>query len=141
MSTRFLLDTNVLSEFTKPTVNPGLLDWLRRNDEDLMAISVVSVGEIQKGISRMPDGRRRLDLQRWLDEQLIPRFEHRILPIELENMLRWGRLMGDAMTQGQPLPAVDTLLASVALDRNLILVSRNERDFARTGVDLLNPWT
>lgn len=141
MSAKFLLDTNALSEFVKATVNLGLLDWMQQTEEASMAISVVSVGEIQKGISRMPQGRRQTDLQDWLDNQLIPRFDQRILAIELSDMQRWGQLMGEAIKRGATLPAVDALLASAALNRDLVLVSRNERDFARTGVRLLNPWT
>jgi toxin FitB len=137
----FLLDTNVLSEFAKPRVNPGLLDWMQHSDETGMAISVVSVGEIQKGISRMPEGRRQTDLQAWLDQHLVPRFQQRILALDLNDMQRWGRMMGTAIKQGGTLPAIDALLAAVALNRRLILVTRNARDFERTGVNLLNPWT
>ncbi len=137
----FLLDTNVLSEFAKPKVNPGLFDWMQQSDETRMAISIVSVGEIQKGISRMPDGRRQTDLQAWLDQHLVPRFQQRILPLDLNDMRRWGRMMGAASKAGETLPAIDALLAAVALNRRLILVSRNTRDFERTGVTLLNPWT
>lgn len=137
----FLLDTNVLSEFAKPKVNPGLFDWMQHSDETRMAISVVSVGEIQKGLSRMPEGRRQTDLQAWLDQYLVPRFQQRILAIDLNDMQRWGRMMGAAIKKGETLPAVDSLLAAVALNRGLILVTRNTRDFERTGVTLLDPWT
>nr|WP_276570170.1 type II toxin-antitoxin system VapC family toxin [Thiocystis violacea] len=136
-----MLDTNVLSEFTKPRVNPGLFDWMQHSDETRMAISVVSVGEIQKGLSRMSEGRRQTDLQAWLDQSLVPRFQQRILALDLNDMQRWGRMMGAAIKQGETRPALDTLLAAVALNRGLILVTRNTRDFERTGVNLLNPWT
>lgn len=141
MPAKFLLDTNVLSEFAKSRVNQGLLDWMRETDETLMAMSVVSVGEIQKGITRMPAGQRQTDLQDWLDSELIPRFGERILPLDRWDMQRWGRMLGMAIQQGETLPTVDALLAAVALNRGLIVVTRNQRDFERTGASLLNPWT
>ncbi|MEA3278667.1 MAG: type II toxin-antitoxin system VapC family toxin [Pseudomonadota bacterium] len=136
-----MLDTNVLSEFAKPTVDPAVLSWMRMTDELQMGISVVSIGEIQKGISRMPEGQRQQDLQVWLDVQLIPRFGNRALPLELSDLQRWGRLLGEAKKSGESLPPVDTLLAAVALNRDLIVVTRNTCDFKRTGVEIINPWT
>jgi predicted nucleic acid-binding protein len=78
---RYLLDTNVISEFTKRDPNPGVYAWLDQNDERQMAVSVISLGEIQKGIARLPGGQRKAALQDWLDKNLIPRFEERILPL------------------------------------------------------------
>jgi toxin FitB len=138
---KYLLDTNVLSEFAKPTVDPVVLSWMRTTDELQMAISVVSAGEIQKGISRMPQGRRQQELQTWLDNELIPRFGDRALPLELLDLQRWGRLLGEAKRSGNSLPPVDTLLAAAALNRGLIVFTRNTRDFARAGVEIINPWT
>jgi predicted nucleic acid-binding protein len=138
---RYLLDTNVLSEFAKPTVDPAVLSWMRTTDELQMAISVISVGEIQKGISRMPEGKRQQELQAWLDNELIPRFGDRALPLELTDLQRWGRLWGEAKKSGDSLPPVDTLLAACAFNRNLIVVTRNTRDFERVGVEIINPWT
>lgn len=137
---KYLLDTNVLSEFAKPIADPAVLSWLRSTDELQMGLSVVSVGEIQKGVSKMPQGRRQQDLQTWLDDQLIPRFGARTLPLELPDLQRWGRLLGEAKKTGEPLPPVDTLLAASALNRDLIVVTRNTQNFLRTGVRLLDPW-
>jgi predicted nucleic acid-binding protein len=138
---KYLLDTNVLSEFAKPTVDPAVLSWMRTTDELQMAISVVSVGEIQKGISRMTEGKRQQELQAWLDNELVPRFGDRALPLDLSDLQRWGRLLGKAKKSGDSLPPVDTLLAASALNRNLIVVTRNTRDFERAGVEIINPWT
>ena len=106
-----------------------------------MAISVVSVGEMQKGISRMPRGKLQHDLQTWLDSRLVPRFGIRVLPLAASDLQRWGRLLGEAAKSGESLSPVDTLLAAVALNRDLILVTRNTGDFALTGVRIIDPWS
>lgn len=138
---KYLLDTNVLSEFAKTTVDPAVISWLKRTDELQMAISVVSVGEIQKGIARMPRGKLQQDLQTWLDSRLVPRFGIRVLPLAASDLQRWGRLLGEAAKSGESLSPVDTLLAAVALNRDLIMVTRNTGDFALTGVRIIDPWS
>lgn len=138
---KYLLDTNVISEFAKPVVDPAVLSWMRTTDELQMAISVISIGELQKGISGMVQGKRRQELQTWLDGALVPRFGVRILPLERPDLQRWGRLLGEAKQSGDSLPPIDTLLAVTALNRNLSMVTRNTRDFACTGVELIDPWT
>lgn len=137
---KYLLDTCVISEYTKPNPNGGLHAWLQNTDDVLKAISVVSLGEIQSGISRLPEGKRRHRLQQWLENELVPRFESRILSVDLADTLRWGVLTGEAKKQGETLPSVDALLAATALNRQLTLVTRNTKDFQRCGVTLLNPW-
>lgn len=104
-------------------------------------MSAISLGEIQNGISRLPDGQRKGALQEWLTNDLIPRFENRILPVTLDDMLLWGRLTGQAASLGKPLPTADAMLAATARNRCLTVVTRNERDFSRMGVELVNPWT
>lgn len=137
---RFLLDTNVVSEFAKEQINPGVLEWLAQGDERTMLISVVTIGEIEKGIAWMPDGKRRRALEMWLESALLPRFEGRILALDVQDFRRWGQMIGAGLRAGTPLPQMDTLIASVALNRDLTLVTRNTADFQRTGVKLLNPW-
>jgi toxin FitB len=137
---RFLLDTNVVSEFAKEQVNPGVLDWLAHGDEREMAISVVTVGEIEKGIAWMPRGKRQRKLESWLESALLPRFHGRILPLEVADLRRWGQMVGSALRAGAPLPQMDALIAAVGLNRGMILVTRNTADFERTGIEMLNPW-
>lgn len=138
---KYLLDTTVLSEFAKRTVDPAVIAWLQKTDELQLTISVVSLGEIQKGISSMPRGKLQQDLQTWLDSRLIPRFGLRALPLTSSDLQRWGQLLGEATKSGEPLSPVDTLLAAVALNRDLILVTRNTGDFALTGVRIIDPWS
>jgi predicted nucleic acid-binding protein len=137
---KFLLDTNVVSEFIKPKRNPGVYAWLDKTDELQLAVSVISLGEVQNGISRLSEGKRKVALQDWLDNELIPRFDNRILSVTLEDMLLWGKLTGKAMTNGETLPTADAMLAAVARNNGLMVITRNEKDFARMGVSVLNPW-
>jgi predicted nucleic acid-binding protein len=137
---KFLLDTNVVSEFIKPKRNPGVYAWLDKTDELQLAVSVISLGEVQNGISRLSEGKRKVALQDWLDNELIPRFDNRILSVTLEDMLLWGKLTGKAMTNGETLPTADVMLAAVARNNGLMVITRNEKDFARMGVSVLNPW-
>lgn len=137
---KFLLDTNVVSEFIKPKRNPGVYAWLDKTDELQLAVSVISLGEVQNGISRLSEGKRKVALQDWLDNELIPRFDNRILSVTLEDMLLWGKLTGKAMANGETLPTADVMLAAVARNNGLMVITRNEKDFARMGVSVLNPW-
>jgi predicted nucleic acid-binding protein len=136
----YLLDTCVLSEFIKPQPSKKLFQWLDRADDRRLAISVLSIGEIQKGISRMPTGKRQSALMQWLNQDLIRRFNGRILAIELDDALLWGQLTGEAVAKGETLPATDAMLASTAICRGLTMVTRNVKDFVRMPLRILNPW-
>jgi predicted nucleic acid-binding protein len=137
---KYLLDTCVLSEFVRPKPAQSLIHWLRTHDESLMGISVISLGEIQSGIACMQESRRRNSLQTWLDDELIPRFETRIISVEQKDALMWGKLTGEGKALGQPLPSTHALLAATASTRGLTMVSRNEKEFIRYPVKLINPW-
>lgn len=137
----YLLDTCVLSELRKPAPNPGLVEWIRQADEARLYLSVLSIGEIQRGIARLDEGRRRQALQNWLEQDLLTRFAGRILPVELDAALEWG-LVGAARERcGRPAPVMDSLIAATAIVHNLVLVTRNQKDFSNYAVKVLNPWS
>jgi predicted nucleic acid-binding protein len=106
-------------------------------DEQLLHLSVLTLGEIRKGIVQLPPGRRRTDLEAWVGGDLLTRFAGRILHIDGEIADRWGHLAG---AKGATIPVIDGLLAATAIHHNLTLVTRNAKDMARTGVVLFNPW-
>jgi predicted nucleic acid-binding protein len=135
-----LLDTCVLSEFAKPQPNPAVLAWLAAQDETALFLSVLTLGELQKGIEKLPNSRRRTSLQEWLDHDMRERFAGRLLEVTEEIALTWGRLQGEAERRGQTLPAIDALLAATALANGLVVVTRNEPDIRRTGVRVVDPW-
>jgi predicted nucleic acid-binding protein len=136
----FLLDTNIVSELVKSKPEPRVTSWIDSTDETLLYLSVLTLGEIRKGIGLLRDASRRVVLEAWLDSDLISRFAERILPIDRAVANRWGRLTAEAAVAKSPLPVIDGLLAATALDQNLTLVTRNTKDIAVTGVPVFNPW-
>jgi predicted nucleic acid-binding protein len=133
----FLLDTNVVSELVKPKPDPNVIRWFEATDENLLYLSVLTLGEIRKGITSLPDGSRRVKLETWLDGYFIPRFSGRILAVDQMIADRWGRLSGSAVARGTPLPVIDALLAATALHYDLTLVTRD----TQLDVPSFNPWT
>lgn len=138
---RLLLDTNVLSEVTKPAPDAHVLDWLDRLDEDRSFISVVSIAEIRRGVALMDDGRKRDALAVWLARDLPQRFEQRILAVDESIALAWGDLMGLAKRRGRGLSSIDGLIAATAIAKDLTLATRNMKEFDGFGIELFNPWT
>ena len=136
----FLLDTNCISELVRSNPEPRVLQWIDAADESLLYLSVLTLGEIRKGIASLPPSRRRTRLETWLRVELQARFAGRILSIDSEIADRWGTLAAAAKRGGRSLSAVDGLLAATALLHNLTIVSRNISDFASTQVPILNPW-
>lgn len=134
----FLIDTNVISELIKPKPSPKVVGWIDANDEQLFHLSVLTLGEIRRGIVQLPHSRRRTDLAAWLNGDLLTRFAGRILHINEEIADRWSHIAG---TKGATIPVIDGLLAATAIHHNLTLVTRNIRDMAQTGVVLFNPWS
>lgn len=137
----FLLDTNVISELVKVKPEPRVTKWIETTDETLFYLSVLTLGEIRKGIASLSHSRRRAAVEAWLDHDLALRFSDRILPIDQPVADRWGRIAGSAAARKSPLPVIDGLFAATAQHHNLILVTRNTRDIATTGVPAFNPWT
>lgn len=136
----FLLDTNCISELVRADPSPAVLDWFEAADESLLYLSVLTFGEIRKGIAGVPSGTRRAKLETWLQVELRTRFAGRILPIDGAVADRWGILAAAARKIGKNLSAVDGLLAATALQHNLSMVTRNITDFAITQVQVMNPW-
>ncbi len=136
----FLLDTNVVSELVRPRPDLRVTRWIDGVHEDLLYLSVLTLGEIRKGIASLSDTRRRVRLEAWLNSELILRFAGRVVPIDLSIADRWGWLASAAVSAGASLPVIDGLLAATAIEFNLTLVTRNTKDVFNTGVPLFNPW-
>ena len=134
----YLADTNVLSELRRKSPNPGVVDWFAQRPASTLFLSVLSLGEIRKGVESVVDTRRRLALIDWLEVELPAYFAGRVLPVDAQIADRWGRLMAVA---ARPIPAIDSLLAATALHYDLSVVTRNARDFTNFGLQLINPWT
>jgi predicted nucleic acid-binding protein len=137
----FLLDTNCVSEGASTRPDPNVKAWLLGTDDAVMFLSVLTLGEIRKGIESLSLGRRRSQLEQWLELDLRVRFATRVVPVTESIADRWGRLDTHVRKQGRIIPAIDGLLAATALEHNLTLVTRNTRDFAHTHISVFNPWT
>ena len=136
----FLLDTNIISELVKPKPEANVTEWIENTDESLLYLSVLTLGEIRRGIASLPQSRRRATLEAWLDKDLRARFEGRFLVIDQEVADRWGLLTAAARSSGIVLPVIDGLLAATALEHNLTLVTRDTGQIPSMGVAVFNPW-
>jgi predicted nucleic acid-binding protein len=136
----FLLDTNCIFEVVRPRPELRVTQWLDAADEHVLYLSVLTLGEIRKGLAFLPQGRQRTHLETWLEVELQRRFSGRILTVDAAIADRWGLLAAEARRKGKALSTIDGLLAATALHHNLAIVSRNARDFAGTQAQVFNPW-
>ncbi|MSV32333.1 MAG: type II toxin-antitoxin system VapC family toxin [Bryobacterales bacterium] len=136
----YLLDTNVVSELVSIKPNPRVLDWMEAADENLLYLSVMTLGEIRQGVAALPQSKKRTRLETWLELDLQSRFGGRILAIDGATADRWGWIMAQAQGKGMTLPVVDCLLAATAIQHNLTAVTRNVSGFAVAGLSVINPW-
>lgn len=136
----FLLDTCVLSELLKIKPDRNVIEWISSIDEDRLFISVITIGEIQKGISRLPHSKKRKQLEHWIEFDLRERFRNRILPIVENVALLWGKVIGESERKGKRIPVIDALIAATALKNNLTVVTHDTKDIIATGVNFYNPW-
>ncbi len=133
----YLLDTNIVSETVRRTPNKAVIAWLDRLPGEALFVSVLTLGEIRKGIETLADRRRREKLRIWLEHELPEWFEGRVLPVDLAVADRWGRLLAEV---GRPVPTIGSLLAATALHHELRLVTRNAGDFNYPGLQVINPF-
>ena len=136
----YLLDTCVLSEFTRRQPYQRLVNWLDSIEEEKLFISVITVGEIQRGIERLPNSHRKTELLVWMNNGLLNRFAERTISIDSPTMYLWGSLTANLEASGQPMGVMDSLIVASALQNNLILATRNVTDFLPSGVQVINPW-
>lgn len=134
----FLVDTNVLSELRRPRPERKVVDWFQTQAQRALYLSVLTLGEIRKGIDKLPAGPRREALDHWLTRDLPLYFTGRLLPLDAAVADEWGRLSARV---SRPLPAIDGLLAATALRHGLGLVTRNTPDFEDLGLEVINPWS
>jgi len=133
----YLLDTNIISETVRRSPNKRVIEWLDRVPGEALFVSVLTLGEVRKGIEALPDKKRREKLRLWLEHELPAWFEGRVLPVDLAVADRWGRLLAEV---GRSVPTIDSLLAATALHHELRLVTRNAGDFDYPGLEVVNPF-
>jgi predicted nucleic acid-binding protein len=138
--TGFLLDTNCISELVRPKPDARVMEWMGEADEATLYLSVLTLGEIRKGVAGLAHGKRRVRLEKWIEVDLQARFAGRIVQIDAPIADRWGSIAAEARRRGKALAVIDGLLAATALYHDLTLVSRNVGDFSIAQVSLFNPW-
>ena len=137
----YLLDTNVVSEAIRPSPDPHVGAWVTAQSPIDLSISVITRGEIERGVAAMAAGARRARVERWAEVDVPRQFRGRMLPVDEAIALAWGRLMASARVIGRSLPPVDGLIVATAEVHGLTLVTRNVADCAGRGVPVLDPWT
>lgn len=135
----YLLDTCALSEFTKPRPSTSVEAWFAQMPDGADYVSVLTLGEIEKGITKLGTSRRRSALERWLGD-LRDRLAGRILVVDEPVALEWGRISARNELARTPVPSIDALIAATAIVHGLAVVTRNVSDIARTGVPIIDPW-
>jgi len=137
----YLLDTNTVSELTKPRPNTGLLKFLATLPEYRLFLSVLTIGELVSGIHRLAESNKKRDLWAWLTTDLVARFNERILPVDFDSAHLWGQWEAESKKNGEVLPAIDALLAATAFSNGLAIVTRNTKHFSNLHIRVENPWT
>lgn len=136
----YLLDTCLISELVRPAPNERVVQWVDACNEYELFLSVLTLGEIQKGIAKLASGKKKTALTSWLKDELEIRFAERMIPVSPDIALMWGSMLGDAENRGHALSAIDAFIAATAVVHDLVLVTRNISDFRGCSVEILNPW-
>ena len=137
---KFLLDTCVISEIIRPKPSRKVVKWIKSEEEGNLFISVLTLGELHKGIEKLPESKRKEELHNWVGNDLTERFLNRIIDIDMRVAMMWGKIQGMAERAGRSMPAIDSLIAATGLIHHLTVVTRNISDMKESGVALLDPW-
>ena len=137
----YLLDTCLISELAKPKANGKVVDWVLGENETSFYISVLTFGELHKGIEKLPESKKKKELRNWIESELKNRFQNRIIGIDMSVSILWGKIQCFTGKKGKPMPAIDSLIAATGLAYDLTVVTRNVADMEQSGVKLFNPWS
>ena len=136
----YLLDTCAISEMITVKPNSNVLSWFESQNEKLLFLSIITIGEIEKGIYQSPASKKRTLLETWLFDELVLSFQGRIIEINRNLITSWAKMIADLKTKGIIRPSFDSLIEATALHHQLILVTRNVKNFQNSQVTILNPW-
>lgn len=137
---KYLLDTCVVSELTKKTPQEDVVNWIKNKDESELYLSVLTIGELHKGITKLEKSRKKQILIQWIETELRKRFDKRILNITEEVAKKWGEIQAKAEQEGKKMPVIDGLIAATGLVFELQIITRNIADMTISEVNLYNPW-
>ncbi|MFP4549132.1 MAG: type II toxin-antitoxin system VapC family toxin [Fidelibacterota bacterium] len=136
----YLLDTCIISELIKNEPNKKVVSWIDSIDEMKLFLSVITIGEIEKGLSKLPKSKQKSLISEWLHEDLLTRFNNRIINLDIDTLFQWGKMYAALELKGLKMPSIDSLIAATAKQNNFCLVTRNIRDFENCSIVLFNPW-
>lgn len=137
----YLLDTCLISELAKPKPDEKVVNWVLSQNETNFYVSVLTFGELHKGVEKLPESKKKKELRIWIEDELKNRFQNRVIGIDMRVLILWGRIQCLAEKKGNPMPAIDSLIAATGIAYNLTIVTRNIVDMEQSGVKLLNPWS
>jgi len=137
---KYLLDTCVISELAAKQPNLHVVEFVDSLDSDDVYLSVITIGEITKGIEKLSKSKRKQELRTWLREDLLIRFDGKIIPLDIDVLVEWGILTARLETSGRTMPAIDSLIAATVLSYQFTLATRNADDFKALGIEIFNPW-
>lgn len=137
---KYLLDTSVLSELISKQPNPNVVNFVDSLDQEDMYLSVITVGELAKGIELLTDKKRKEELKQWLYEGLLVRFNGNIIALDSNILIHWGELTAKLERIGVTQPSIDSLIAATVLAHQMVLVTMYESEFEGTGIEIVNPW-
>ena len=136
----YLLDTCLISELAKSKPDKKVVDWVLSEDETRFYVSVLTFGELHKGVEKLPESKKKEELRIWIEDELKNRFQNRVIGIDMRVSILWGRIQCLAEKNGKPMPAIDALIAATGIAHDLTVVTRNAADMEQSGVKLHNPW-
>jgi toxin FitB len=137
---KWLLDTCVISGLVSKQPHNAVIEWIDSIEAENLYLSVITIGEIAKGIEKLPQSKRKRELHRWLTEDLLLRFDGRILVLDVDVLLVWGQLTGSLESKGKKMSAIDSLVAATARHWNLTIATRNVADYSHSEIPIFNPW-
>ena len=137
----YLLDTCLISELSKSKPDKKVVDWVLSKNETGFYISVLTFGELHKGVEKLPESKKKKELRNWIESALKNRFQNRIIGIDMSVSILWGKIQSFTERKGKPMQAIDSLIAATGIAYNLTVVTRNVSDMEQSGVKLLNPWS
>lgn len=136
----YLLDTCFLSEFTRKNPHPKAVEWLKNQNETELYLSVLTIGELEKGIHQLSDGKKKRQIRDWFENFVRRHLLERALPVDEKIASKWGSMQAEAEKNGRRLPTLDSLIAATALVHDLVIVTRNVQDMEASGAKIFNPW-
>ncbi|MBW1704062.1 MAG: type II toxin-antitoxin system VapC family toxin [Deltaproteobacteria bacterium] len=136
---KYILDTCVISELVKPVPNPKVVEWLNKTPSEALFLCVITIGEIHKGLTKLPDSKKKEALTHWVNI-LLDEYKDKMIPIDLNVAENWGIIQGKAEKAGTPMSSIDSLIAAASYTYNFTLVTRNEKDFTTGNIPTFNPW-